>query len=491
MKTLWKAIYAVALTLAVALAGIDGHGQTIQDLGISGSGLFADGVQAYIYGYPLMMFGVTGRTATTVQDTMTRNGAAPLNQFGKEQMLPNSKFTDVVLPSTTTLYASAFINLQTEPVILHIPTINNRFFLLQMLDAWTDVSMQSPGTRLNSQEGDYALVGPDWNKELPSTIHQVIKMPTNSMWIIGRIYTNGTDADVQVVKDTIYPGLTLTPLSGYISGDYVAPTDLPLEPMVDFITPPLAQVAGMDACAFFGNMGSMMRYNPSIPGQDDAILPKLARVGLQAGQNFDCTQLNKTQLATLQLSVIAARTLLAAAPTPPPTSTQWTLSLGVGTYGNNYLLRAEVAQDALGANNPIDAVYGITANGARGGLLNGSRNYKIHFNPPNQNEGIPPVNPLGFWSLTIYNSNGTLVQNKVLKYNAIGVPFVQGHQACFNSDGSLDLYLQSTPPPSGTPYCNWLETPPGAGFIAFLRMYYPDQIILDKQWIPPAIERIN
>jgi hypothetical protein len=491
MKTLWKAIYAVALTLAVAITGIRGYGQTIQDIELSGSGTFADGVQAYIYGYPLLMFGVTGRTATTVQDTMTRLGAAPLNQFGKEQNLPNSTFTSVVLPSTTTLYASAFINLQTEPVILHIPSINNRFFLLQMLDAWTNVSTQSPGSRLNSEEGNYALVGPDWKKELPSTINHVIKMPTNSMWIIGRIYTNGTDSDIQEIKDTIYPGLTLTPLSGFISGNYVAPADLPLQPMVDFITTPLDQAAGMDACAFFGNMASMMRYNPSIPEQDDAILPKLAGLGLQAGSNFDCTQLNRAKLATLQLSVATAKILLNRAPTPPPTSTQWTLSLGVGTYGNNYLLRAEVAKDALGANNPIDAVYGYTQNGARGGLLNGSRNYKIHFNPPHKNEGIPPVNPSGFWSLTIYNSDGTLVRNKVLSYNAIGVPFVQQHQACFNADGSLDLYLQSTPPPSGTPYCNWLETPPDAGFIAFLRMYWPDQIILDKQWIPPAIERNN
>jgi hypothetical protein len=478
--------------LALVMAGSAAKAQTLQQIENGQPQLFVDAVESYIYGYPLMMVGVTGRTATTVPDAMTKLGAAPLNQFGKELRLPDATFKDVVLPSTTTLYASSFLNLAEEPVILHIPYMGNRFFLLQMLDGWTNVSMKSPGSRLGSQEGDYALVGPNWNGQLPFGLRETIQMPTNTMWIIGRIYTNGTQWDLNEVVQFIYPGLTLTPLSRFRRGPYTPPSDLPVQPYADVKTTPLNQVAGMDACAFFQNMAAMMIYNRPIAGQDDAMLPKLANVGLFQDHYYDCTAIGRDTMDTLQKGVAAARAFLNIAPTPPQTATKWTMSLGVGTYGDNYLLRAEVAKDALGANNPIDAVYGYTTNDGTNALLDGANNYKIHFAPPGVSQGIPPVNPKGFWSVTIYNADGTLVANDAatnagVNYNAIGVPYVQGHMAQFNMDGSLDLYLQTNPPPAGTAFKNWLPTPKTGNYIVFLRMYWPDQTIQSGQWIPPAI----
>jgi hypothetical protein len=487
---------SMATVLAFATIVPSVQSQTLEQIERNQPATFVDGVESYIYGYPLLMFGVTGRTATTVPDATTKLGGAPLNQFGKEMRLPDATFTSVVLPSTTTLYASSFLNLSAEPVILHIPYMGNRFFLLQMLDGWTNVSTKSPGSRQGSQEGDYALVGPDFKGQLPFGLRDTIQMPTNSMWIIGRIYTNGTTADVRDVVQFIYPGLTLTPLSRFRRGPYTPPDDLPIQPLADVITTPLNQVAGMDACAFFQNMAAVMMYNKPIPGQDDAILPRLAGVGLFQDRSFDCTAIDKDQMDTLQQAVIAARTFLNIAPTPPPTSTKWTLSLGVGDYGNNYLLRAEVAKDALGANNPSDAVYGYTTTDGSGANLDGAHSYKIHFAAPGASEGIPPVNPKGFWSVTIYNANGTLVANEAaasagVNYNAIGVPYVQGHMAQFNMDGSLDLYLQSTAPPAGTAFKNWLPTPTSGNYIVFLRAYWPDPAILNGSWIPPAIMKTN
>jgi hypothetical protein len=98
---------------------------------------------------------------------------------------------------------------------------------------------------------------------------------------------------------------------------------------------------------------------------------------------------------------------------------------------------------------------------------------------------------MGFWSLTIYNIDRTLVAITVMDYNASGVPYVQGHMAKFNPDKSLDLHLQSTQPVAGTAFQNWLPTPAGKGHIAFLRMYWRDQSILDKQWVPPPIVKTN
>jgi DNA sulfur modification protein DndE len=519
MKSMLKATFAVAAVLSFSVTTFQGQqgltledlersgaiqGQdSLQNLGRGGSGTFLNAVNAYIYGYPLLMFGVTGRTGTTVMNPGDRLGAAPLNQFGKEPRLPDYTFTAVVLPSTTTLYASSFINLKAEPVILHIPNMEGRFFIMQMLDAWTEVSPRSPSPRLQSQPGDYALVGPDFIGTPAGSYQDIIRMPTNSMWIIGRIYTTGTDPDVLDVKTNIYPGLTLTPLSKYITPPYVAPADLPLEPMVDFITPPLNQVAGMDACAFFGAMAAMMQYNYPIPTQDDTIVQKLKAIGFvqqdmsPAYKPYDCTM--ATNLPTLQLAVATSRLLLAQAPTPPPTKTFWTMATTkVGTYGSDYLLRAEVAQQALGANNPLDAVYGYTQKDGRNRDLDGTRTYTIHFGPLTADDRTPPIHDGGFWSLTIYDHQGKLVANQDainngVKYNAIGGMMVQGHNACLNADKSLDLYLSPTAPPKGTiQFCNWLPLPNTTeSFIAFLRMYWPTDAILNKDWVPPRIVRTN
>jgi len=483
MKRLWKATCVVAITVAVAtLASAQERGETLEELEFRSPGSFADAVAAYIYGYPLLMIGVTGRIATTVATAGDRLGAAPLNQFGKEPKLPDSTFTAVVLPSTSTLYASSFLNLKDGPVILHIPEMGNRFFIMEMLDAWTNVSPESPGSRQGSRAGDYALVGPDYTGEQPVGTMRMIRMPTNTMWIIGRIFTNNTDSDNNEIFNHIYPKLTLTPLKQ--AKGYVPPANLPVEPMPDVVTPPVNQVAGMDACAFFSQMASMMYYNPPIPGQDDQIVKALDKLGLLGG-SLDCTKV--TNMPTLQLAVATARSFLNRAPTPSATTTQWTVSLGVGTYGKHYLLRAEVALHALGANNPEDAVYGVTFNDGTGKPLDGGKNYKIHFDKTGA-QSIPPIDGNGFWSLTIYDALGKLVPyTNGMTYNAIGIPFVQKHSACLNSDGSLDLYLQNSPPPAGIPFCNWLQTPASGPYQAFLRMYWPDPVILNSKWIPPPI----
>jgi len=252
MKRVWKTACWVALVLVSGVSGIRGQNQSLLELEQNASPTFRNAFDTYIYGYSLLMFGVTERTGTTIANPGDRLGGAPLNQFGKEPNLPNYTFTSVVLPSTSTLYASSFLNLQAGPIVLHIPSSGGRFFIMQMLDAWTNVSEQSPSSRQKSKPGDYLLVGPDYTGQIPSGFQDVIKMPTNSMWIIGRIYTIGTDRDIDEIKAHFYKDLTLIPLTNWISGTpFVAPADLPLDPIVDFVTPPLNQVAAMDACAFF------------------------------------------------------------------------------------------------------------------------------------------------------------------------------------------------------------------------------------------------
>lgn len=172
---------------------------------------FGDGVAAYIYGYPLVIFGITEQLSANTKPSST-SGSAPLNQFGKQTEFPDSIFTAVVLPSTSTLYASAFLNLKKEPIILHLPDFGDRYFVMPLLDGWTNVNPDSPGTRLGSQEGDYVIVGPDYEAD-PKEFRgmTVLHMDTSSVWIIRRVFTHGTTKDLKYVKKKLYPKLTLTP----------------------------------------------------------------------------------------------------------------------------------------------------------------------------------------------------------------------------------------------------------------------------------------
>jgi hypothetical protein len=497
----------IAVLAAITMAASLRADEILAQSELTALSAFTDAIDAYIYGYPLMMIGITERLATTTPGTQLNAGRAPLNQFTKSTQLPDGTYKDVVLPSTTTLYASAFLNLTAEPVILHLPAID-RFYLMQMLDAWTNVTTKSPGTRQGSQEGDYAIVGPGWNGELPAgvPIQNVIPMPTNTAWIIGRIFTSGTQADLDHLKYDIIPYLTLTPASAY--GKNIPPPDnLPIDPSIDTSTTPLHQVDNMNACTYFGTMAAMLKTNPPLLPQDQRTIQRLAKIKIVPGDPFDCANLDSNVKAALELGVQVARTRLDNSQgTLQPTTTNWLMPLNVGEYGRRYLLRAVVANKALGANLPEDAVYGYATNDGNGNPLKGTNRYTVHFAAGTNRHiagEVPPVNINSFWSVTIYRADGRLVDKPGVTYNAIGVgpqgvATIQNHTACFNSDGSLDLYLQADQPSNAAQVCNWIPIPDDEqlaadkpDFIVFLRMYWPDNAVLRGRWIPPAVRLLN
>jgi hypothetical protein len=471
--------------------------------------IFDIGVLSYIYGYPLVLMGVTKAVATNVVNGSEIVGRAPVNQISNN-LFPKSGYTDVVLPSTTTLYQAAWLDLSDEPVILHLPDITfpdgtDRFFVIQVLDAWTEVGGLDPdcvddacttgafcslGSRYGTREGYYAFVGPDWKGDLPEGITRVIQMRTNLGWIIGRIYTTGTEDDVAHIEESLYPEITLTPLSGFPPP--YTPPDAIVDPTINMIVTPLDQVAAMRACAFFGSLAALMGPNP--PAEvDERTVKLMAHIGLEPGQPFDCS--DRRTLVALEAAVDAAQRIMSQSPQLSLTTTGWSMPLGIGTYGTKYLQRALIAERALGANLTEDAVYGGAIQDADGQPLSGAYRYVMHLAA----DALPPIDLRAFWSVTMYNMPlRNLVDNSYDRY-AVGWPAVEGREPCFNGDGSLDVYIQRDPPgdPDSIEYCNWLPAPEG-NFLLFLRMYWPlleldgdgKQQVKGK-WEPPAVQRLE
>jgi hypothetical protein len=432
------------------------------------------GVDAYVYGYPLVLMDVTRQVMTAVPKVDAHK--APPNQFVHAREFPDYTFTDVVSPNADTLYSFAWLDLTKEPIILSVPDVGKRYYLMPLLDAWTNV-FASPGTRTtgNGKE-DFAIVGPNWKGELPAGVHK-LKSPTDMVWLIGRTQTNGKDdyAAVHATQDQY----KLTALSAWGKPN-TPPDNVPVATGIDVRTPPVEQMARMDATTFFTRLNTLMQDNPP-PAADAATLKRFAAIGVAPGKAFDLRGLDRVVAKGLERSVRAAQaTIVAEAKKPHGKKVNgWEmLPHNTGRYGTDYLWRAVVALVGLGANLPEDAIYPHATVDADGQPLTGANRYVIRF-PKGQ---LPPVNAL--WSITMYNAKQAFIQNPIDRY-AIG----DRDKLKSNDDGSLTLYVQHDSPGKDKE-SNWLPAPADS-FNVFMRLYWPKQEIVDATWKMPPVERVK
>jgi hypothetical protein len=137
---------------------------------------------SYLYGYPLVLMDVTRAKLTNVRSPSGNN--APMGQFANIRAFPDATFTDVVSPNADTLYTQGWLDLAQGPVVLSVPDTHGRYYLMEMLDGWTNV-FASPGKRTTgTAKADYAVTGPGWSGTLPAGMKE-IKSPTALVWAIG------------------------------------------------------------------------------------------------------------------------------------------------------------------------------------------------------------------------------------------------------------------------------------------------------------------
>lgn len=435
----------------------------------------ATATDAYVYGYSLVSMMVTERVMTNVTSPQP-SGRAPVNQLSNVPEYPTPEMKDVVAPNVDTLYSIAWLDVSTEPIVLHVPDTHGRYYLMPLLDAYTNV-FASPGKRTTgTKAGDFAIVGPCWTGTLPNGVTE-IKAPTDTVWLIGRIQTNGP-SDYDAVH-AIQKQLSLVPLSAF-GKVYSQSACGAVDPSVDMKTPPFQQVNSMDAGDYFKTMANAMKTNPP-PDADASMLAKLKQLGIVPGQDFDISKVDPATARALQQSVKSGQAQIRAkASTLGTMENGWRVNTHLGTYGTDYLTRAAIAMVGLGANLPQDAVYPDTRVDDQANPLNGASNYVLHF----AKGQTPPVN--AFWSVTMYDPGGFLAPNSIQRYAISSWMPLK-----YNKDGSLDIYVQNLSPGQAKE-ANWLPAPAGA-FRLTMRLYWPKDTppsILDDTWKPPAVQKL-
>ena len=430
------------------------------------------GKQAYDYGFPLLEFLRVRREMTSVE-CPTDHGEAPVNSFSNAGGFADASARTVVAPNTDTLYSISHLDLKRGPLVISHPDMGKRYYSFELLDPFTNV-IDIPGLREDGgKAGSYVIrwKGHAGKGGKPEGA-RVIKSKYRRVWVIGR--TLATDAKDQRKAQKLMAKYEIDRLNGKPARKFPKGCE-PGEP----ITSPTPT----DGPSFIAALNAGLAQNPP-PKRDDPLLGQLAPLGVGPGLSPESAGLSADALAALykgvsdEAAALPGRSRLGVLSEAQRTQGWLLPAANIGDYGTDYEFRALIAVVGLGANTPDEAIYPTGITDGTGTLYNAANRYTLTF-PPGQ---APPAKY--FWSLTMYDSSGYLVDNPIDRYS-VGPshpPLVK------RPDGSIVIAIQATDP--NDPTVNWLPTPASGGFRLSLRLYGPSKAAQTGAWRPPGVVQV-
>jgi len=444
------------LAMPILMCGCSSHGarspspQAENTISQDASAIAAD---AYVWGLPLVV------TMRMMQRAAPNIG---INRLFLRQQL-NDPTTDAVpLGNVDFLMASAVLDLRNGPLVLTVPEIKDRYYSFQFLDMYTEAFAYIGTRAMGGEAGSWVIAPPGWDGELPSG-DLLTSASTPLVYLLGRFLVASAD-DLPAAR-AVMAQVSLEPLT---PGQRTpAPSS--------FGPPPGAPMDSASAgAAFFDELGDILAVNPPTSEVDRAALERFAAIGIGPGFHPAADGTPDSRAALAKGVADGATHLNQEVAASRESANGWTIDRQLGRYSDNFLLRARVAQFGWGANVLEEAVYMLSTGGANGEPYSGARNYVLHF-PAGE---LPPAS--AFWSLTLYGADLFLFDNPAHRYAIRDL--TPGLQT--NPDGSLDIYIQQSPPPGHEP--NWLPAPAG-GFVLEIRIYLPKPSVLDGTYRPPAV----
>ena len=418
-------------------------------------------VETYMFGFASVeMF----RTMyQLIGDPRAEQNHYTFNKFFHSRKLADASDEWLAAPNSEILYSNAWLDLSSQPVVLQIPDMSTRYFVLQFVDFFAN-SFAHVGTRtLGSGAHSLAITGPSWTGSLPSGM-AAIKSPTSYAWIFGRIRIEG-DHELDLVH-SLQDQLALERLS---AGGQSALEGKPW---------PLFRTA--DTLDFFANLDQVLRRN-SPPEHDEHLVAQLPQLGMACDQAFEPGAIDGTLRSILEQAITLGHDRISERESQfEEFCPGWIWEgLSAGGYGRDHLTRAASAKAGLGILCPDEAIYPFSYVDDQGAPLEGGHNYRLSFAP-----GALPQAKYS-WSITIYELPFyRLVKNPRNRYTLGSASRLQPE-----SNGAVELSLQADCPAG--PSANWLPTPRTSRFVVALRVFGPSEDFLQRKYRLPLVTRLH
>lgn len=396
-----------------------------------------------------------------------------------------SKESGYVTPNANVVYGFGFMDLGPEPIILSVPDSDNIYYMVEIVDMYTNAFAYAGGKATGYKGGKFALVGPGWKGELPQGVTR-IDSPTRWLLLQPRVHLY---KDGNVVLDTarkVLNQITTTGLSQFKKGP---PTKLPTYdypvPVVVNADLPVSALDFKDPLQFWDLLSVAMNENPPPPDQITGLLPSFKPLGIELGKTWDRSKVPPQVLAAMSKAAANIAPMLNDLPFGSHYQGAFIPAPTIGNSQTDYRTRAVIARIGLTANTPFEAVYWMYTVDSSAAPLTGGKKYTMTFK-----EGLPFIQP-GFWSITMYDAaNSYTVPNPINRYMlGSDTPALTK-----NADGSFTIYIQADSPGKDKE-ANWLPSPKGP-FYLIPRAYAPAEptikILSDPtSWPVPAVVEVK
>jgi len=415
-----------------------------------------------------------------------RRGASEFGARESHQAIVYDQLLDsnplLLTGNTDTVYCIAMLDLETDgPTVVEIPagsgpgTVNDAFFRFV-------IDMGAPGPD-KGKGGKYLIVPPGYKGDLPESGYFVAQSPsyTNLLILRGFLVDGKPDAASKMFRE----GLKVYPLSMAAS-----------PPGMEFLNGSGKAYNTIHAndFGFYRELDAVIQKEPL-----DFIDPELrglaAAIGIRKGQPFAPDErMAKILTEAVAVGNATARSIAfnnrdSRSPLYP--DSQWRTAFiggdyrwldGDGMSGRNLDARTAFFYMAT-VNTPAMALqmvgagsqYAVIYNDSSANPLVGAKSYRLN---------IPANAPAkDFWSVVVYDPQ---TRSELQTSQPFPSRNNKRDKLVTNADGSVDLYF-GPKAPAGLEE-NWVQTVPGKGWFALLRLYGPLEPWFDKTWRPGEIE---
>jgi len=427
---------------------------------------------AYVWGYPAVLM-------SQVKKAMLANTKDPqtsINHFRTSPKTPDPFLSPYLTVNPENLYSWAWVDLSNEPLVMTHPAINDRFYSIQLVDAYSNVFQTISNDNQGDRPGTFVITPPGWKGHLPENTTQ-IRASTPEIFILAQAFVLNLKDTAQLTK--ILSQRHLVPLSAWNKGVRI---DSSRQGYPENSTK-LNKNLAANGLEFYQELQEVIAKNAPVTKSDEQELARLTPLGLSNKaallQFMSLDENRKSMERGLFEGERNIQSRLASGFGPKING--WSYELKSPPFTEDYLLRAATAQRYLFSTPAAEITHMTLDADSESRQLFSSYRYVLHF----ETEDFPPSQNM--WSLKVYE-----MKNKNTEELARPIATINDRTAKFkyNMDGSVDILFQNAKPPS-TYLSNWVPLSKNANFYLVLTMFNPSNTVLNRKYIAPSLTRID